>query len=67
MNLDKFKEIFAADWIAGADFVSAAIDNLNLPVGASVLDIGTGDGANACLPALHGYDVVTGQPEHHPQ
>ena len=67
MNLDKFKEIFAADWIPGAEFVSAAIDNLNLSVGASVLDIGTGYGASACLLALHGYDVVTGQPEHHPQ
>lgn len=67
MNLDKFKELFSADWIQGVEFVSEAIDNLNLPPTAKMLDIGTGYGASACLLALHGFDVVTGQPEHHPQ
>ena len=67
MNLDKFKEIFSTDWIPGAEFISEAIDNLNLPPEAKLLDIGTGYGASACLLAMHGFHVVTGQPEHHPE
>ena len=67
MNLDKFKEIFSAEWIQGVEFISEAIDHLNLSPEAKILDIGTGYGASACLLALHGFDIVTGQPEHHPR
>jgi ubiquinone/menaquinone biosynthesis C-methylase UbiE len=40
-----------------------ALEELRLPAGASVLDVGTGVGNFAIFLALQGFDVTTGEPE----
>ncbi len=40
-----------------------ALEQLRLPAGAEVLDVGTGVGNFAVFLALQGFDVLTGEPE----
>ncbi len=40
-----------------------ALEQLKLPAGAKVLDVGTGAGNFAIFLAMQGFDVVTGEPE----
>jgi len=40
-----------------------ALEQLQLPAGAEVLDVGTGVGNFAVFLALRGFDVLTGEPE----
>lgn len=45
------------------EFLSNAIQSLNLPLNSKILDIGTGWGKMSIYLALHGYTVITGEPE----
>ena len=45
------------------EFLSNVIQSLNLPLDAKILDIGTGWGKMSIYLALHGYSVITGEPD----
>ncbi|TFG21299.1 MAG: class I SAM-dependent methyltransferase [Promethearchaeota archaeon] len=45
------------------EFLSNVIQSLNLPLDAKIVDIGTGWGKMSIYLALHGYSVITGEPE----
>ena len=45
------------------EFLSDVIQSINLPLDATIVDIGTGWGKMAIYLALHGYTVITGEPE----
>ena len=44
-------------------FLASVIKNLALPTTSRILDIGTGWGKMSIYLALHGYTVITGEPE----
>ncbi|MBN2157205.1 MAG: class I SAM-dependent methyltransferase [Candidatus Lokiarchaeota archaeon] len=48
--------------VLDSDFISKIIQSLNMPHDSRILDIGTGWGKMAILLALHGYNVITGEP-----
>ncbi len=57
--LDQMESRFIKD----KEFLSNVIMSLNLPVESKTLDIGTGWGKMSIYLALHGYSVITGEPE----
>lgn len=63
MNLEQFKEILGERFSRDADFLSSFVIQLNLPKDSKVLDVGTGWGTMAIILALHGFKVITGEPE----
>ncbi len=63
MDINQAKEILGEQFSFVAKDASKVIHNLNLPQTAKVLDVGTGKGYFAILLALHGYTVVTGEPD----
>lgn len=67
MRLEKYKQVIGEDFTEDADFINETIKNLNLNKSAKILDIGTGLGAMSILLALHGFNVLTGQPKEDPE
>lgn len=65
MNINEAKALLKDDlaFQAITDFGSRVLESLSLPREAKVLDIGTGEGNMAVTLGLHGYHVVTGEPE----
>ncbi|MFX1476509.1 MAG: class I SAM-dependent methyltransferase [Promethearchaeota archaeon] len=63
INLEKLKENLGERFSRDADFLNSVVIRLNLPKTSKVLDIGTGWGTMAITLALHGYRVITGEPE----
>ncbi|MFO7964591.1 MAG: class I SAM-dependent methyltransferase [Desulfobacterales bacterium] len=62
MNLENVKKMLGDRFSFAADDVYTAIQSVKLPESAYVLDVGTGIGNMAIMLALHGYQVVTGEP-----
>jgi ubiquinone/menaquinone biosynthesis C-methylase UbiE len=63
MSLEKIKEILGEKFSRDADFLESIIRSLSLDKRSKILDVGTGWGFMAITLALHGYDVITGEPE----
>ncbi len=63
MDFSKAKGILGEDFSRDADFLSSVVSKLKLVKNSKVLDVGTGRGQMAILLALHGYQVITGEPE----
>jgi len=63
MNLKEAIKLLDEEFSYNADFISRIIESLNMDKNAKVLDIGTGRGVMAINLALHGYYVITGEPE----
>jgi ubiquinone/menaquinone biosynthesis C-methylase UbiE len=63
MDFSKAKGILGNDFNRDADFLSSVVSKLKLAKNSKVLDVGTGRGQMAILLALHGYQVLTGEPE----
>ncbi|MFX1376217.1 MAG: class I SAM-dependent methyltransferase [Promethearchaeota archaeon] len=63
MNLEQTKEILGERFSRDADFLNALVECLDLPKKSKILDVGTGRGHMAIILALHGYKVITGEPE----
>jgi ubiquinone/menaquinone biosynthesis C-methylase UbiE len=63
MDFSKAKGILGEDFSRDADFLSSVVSKLKLVKNSKVLDVGTGRGQMAVLLALHGYQVITGEPE----
>ncbi|MFX1428392.1 MAG: class I SAM-dependent methyltransferase [Promethearchaeota archaeon] len=63
MKIDNFKETLGERFSRDAEFLNLLVDKLNLPEDSNVLDVGTGRGIMAIVLALHGYKVITGEPE----
>ncbi len=63
MNLEKIKESLGEKFSRDADFLDTVIMSLNLKKESKILDVGTGWGFMAITLALHGYNVITGEPE----
>ncbi|MFX1487910.1 MAG: class I SAM-dependent methyltransferase [Promethearchaeota archaeon] len=63
INLEKLKENLGSRFSRDADFLNSVVTRLNIPKTSKVLDIGTGWGTMAIILALHGYRVITGEPE----
>ncbi|MFX0022900.1 MAG: class I SAM-dependent methyltransferase [Candidatus Hermodarchaeota archaeon] len=63
MSLEKIKETLGEKFSRDADFLDIIITDLNLDKKSKVLDVGTGWGFMAITLALHGYNVITGEPE----
>jgi ubiquinone/menaquinone biosynthesis C-methylase UbiE len=63
MNLQQIKESLGERFSRDADFLSTFVTELNLPKDSKVLDVGTGRGTMAIILALHGYKIITGEPE----
>ncbi len=63
MSLEKIKETLGEKFSRDADFLDSVINNLNLDKKSKILDVGTGWGFMAITLALHGYNVITGEPE----
>ena len=57
--LNKLEPRFLKD----KEFLSNVIQSLKLPKESKILDIGTGWGKMSIYLALHGYSVITGEPE----
>jgi ubiquinone/menaquinone biosynthesis C-methylase UbiE len=64
LDLDQIKKTLGDRFSFTADDTHAVLKTITLPESAKVLDVGTGLGNMAIMLALHGYDVVTGEPEH---
>ena len=62
-DFSEAKEILGDDFSRDADFLSSVVSKLKLVKNSKVLDVGTGRGQMAILLALHGYQVLTGEPE----
>ena len=65
MNLKEAIKLLDKEFRYNADFISGIIESLNMDKNAKILDIGTGRGVMAINLALHGYYVITGEPEEH--
>ncbi len=63
MSLEKIKETLGEKFSRDADFLDSVITGLNLDKKSKILDVGTGWGFMAITLALHGYNVITGEPE----
>jgi len=63
INLEHIKETLGDEFSRDADFLSSVVSNLQLKKTFKVLDVGTGRGVMAIILALHGYTVITGEPE----
>ena len=63
MSLEKIKETLGEKFSRDANFLDLIIKELNLDKNSQVLDVGTGWGFMAISLALHGYEVITGEPE----
>jgi len=63
MSLEKIKEVLGQRFSQDTDFLNNIVSDLDLPKDSKILDIGTGWGFMAITLALHGYDVITGEPE----
>jgi ubiquinone/menaquinone biosynthesis C-methylase UbiE len=63
MNLEKIKENLGEKFSRDADFLDSVVGGINLAENSKILDIGTGWGFMAITLALHGYYVITGEPE----
>ncbi len=63
MNIGQVKEILGEEFGRVIDFLSSVIVKLELAKNSSVLDVGTGRAHMAITLALHGYIVITGEPE----
>jgi len=62
MSLEKIKEVLGQRFSQDTDFLNNIVSDLDLPKDSKILDIGTGWGFMAITLALHGYDVITGEP-----
>ncbi len=63
MNFSQIKEILGEKFSRDADFLSSVVAKLNLAKESGILDVGTGWGHMAITLALHGFKVITGEPE----
>ena len=63
MGFSKAKGILGEKFSRDADFLSSVVSKLKLVKNSKILDVGTGRGHMAILLALHGYHVLTGEPE----
>ncbi|MBY9007174.1 MAG: class I SAM-dependent methyltransferase [Candidatus Lokiarchaeota archaeon] len=63
INIKRIGDEFKDD----LEFIDQFIQNLDLNKNAKVLDIGTGFGIMAILLGLHGYNILTGEPEVKPE
>ncbi|MFW9818677.1 MAG: class I SAM-dependent methyltransferase [Candidatus Thorarchaeota archaeon] len=63
MSLEKIKETLGEKFSRDSDFLESIIEGLNLDKNSKILDVGTGWGFMAITLALHGYNVITGEPE----
>ncbi len=63
MDFSKVKVILGEEFSRDVDFLSSVVSKLKLVKNSKVLDVGTGRGHMAILLALHGYYVLTGEPE----
>lgn len=63
MDLGKAKEVLGEEFSRDADFLYSTVCKLNISKDAKILDVGTGRGHMAITLALHGYKVITGEPE----
>ena len=63
MDFSEAKGILGDDFSRDADFLSSVVSKLKLVKNSNILDVGTGRGQMAILLALHGYQVITGEPE----
>ena len=62
MNLSELDERLNKTLTAITPDVTTALDKLNLPLEAKLLDVGTGEGMFAICLASRGYSVITGEP-----
>ena len=65
IGLEKAKNILGEKFSFGADFLYQTVEELKLKKSEKILDIGTGFGIMSIILALHGYNVITGEPEGH--
>jgi len=65
IDLEKAKDMLSEKFSFNADFLSSTVEELSLKKSAKILDIGTGFGVMSIILALHGYKVITGEPEGH--
>jgi len=63
MNIGQVKEILGEEYGRVIDFLSSVVVKLELSKTSRVLDVGTGRAHMAITLALHGYKVLTGEPE----
>lgn len=63
MNIGQVKEILGEEFGRVIDFLSSVVVKLELARNSRVLDVGTGRAHMAITLALHGYKVITGEPE----
>ena len=63
MNITQAKDILGDHFSFTADDTHNVIKSLSLPKFAKVLDVGTGIGNMAIMLALHGCEVITGEPD----
>ncbi len=65
IGLEKAKNILGEKFSFNADFLYQTVEELKLKKSEKILDIGTGFGIMSIILALHGYNVITGEPEGH--
>jgi len=63
LDFSKAKGILGDNFSRDADFLSSVVSKLKLVKNSNILDVGTGRGNMAIVLALHGYQVLTGEPE----
>ncbi len=63
INLEHIKETLGDEFSRDADFLSSVVGNLQIKKSSKILDVGTGRGHMAIILALHGYKIITGEPE----
>lgn len=63
MNVNATRQIFGSRFDAVSGDGGRALEELRLQPGATVLDVGTGNGNFAIYLAAQGYQVVTGEPD----